>query len=292
MLYSMTGFGKGEAAFADGRSMQIEISSVNRKQFEVRFIMPQELAALESSGRKFVASLVSRGAIQVRVNIANASGSYGYAIDRAMLDMLIQEAAAARKRNGIGTPVEVEALFALPGVMTGTPLDGDSAETAEVFERALKAAGENYQSMRRTEGEILRLDLEKRVKSLEIMHGELYMMTSVQPDLVKQRLLSRFANEKFPIEADDPTLLREILFYIDRGDVTEELTRLSSHFEQFRKFLDAGVPVGRSLDFLMQELFREITTLGNKAFAGGVSRKVVAFKAEAEKLREQIQNIE
>ena len=188
MLYSMTGFGKGEAAFADGRSMQIEISSVNRKQFEARFIMPQELAALESSGRKFVASLVSRGAIQVRVNIANASGSSGYAIDRAMLDMLIQEAAAARKRNGIGTPVEVEALFALPGVITGTPLDGDSAETAEVFERALKAAGENYQSMRRTEGEILRLDLEKRVKSLEIMHGELYMMTSVQPDLVKQRL--------------------------------------------------------------------------------------------------------
>ena len=292
MLYSMTGFGKGEAAFADGRSMQIEISSVNRKQFEVRFIMPQELAALENSGRKFIASLVSRGAIQVRVNIANSSGSSGCAVDRAMLDMLIREAAAARKRNGINTPVDVEALFALPGVITGNPLDGDSAETAEVFERALKAAGENYQSMRRTEGEILRLDLEKRVKSLEIMHGELYMMTSVQPDLVKQRLLSRFANEKFPIEPDDPTLLREVLFYIDRGDVTEELTRLSSHFEQFRKFLDAGVPVGRSLDFLMQELFREITTLGNKAFAGGVSRKVVAFKAEAEKLREQIQNIE
>lgn len=292
MLYSMTGFGKGEASFADGRSMQIEISSVNRKQFEVRFIMPQELAALENSGRKFIASLVSRGAIQVRVNIANSSGSSGCSVDRTMLDMLIREAAAARTRNGIDTPVNVEALFALPGVITGNPLDGDSAETAEVFERALKAAGENYQSMRRTEGEILRLDLEKRIKSLEIMHGELYMMTSVQPDLVKQRLLSRFANEKFPIEADDPTLLREILFYIDRGDVTEELTRLSSHFEQFRKFLDAGVPVGRSLDFLMQELFREITTLGNKAFAGGVSRKVVAFKAEAEKLREQIQNIE
>ena len=135
-------------------------------------------------------------------------------------------------------------------------------------------------------------DLEKRLKSLEMMHGELYMMTSMQPDLVKQRLLNRFANEKFPIEADDPTLLREVLFYIDRGDVTEELTRLSSHFEQFRKFLDSDVPVGRSLDFLMQELFREITTLGNKAFAGGVSRKVVAFKAEAEKIREQIQNVE
>ena len=292
MLYSMTGFGKGEAAFSDGRSMQIEISSVNRKQFEARFIMPQELAALENAGRKYVASLVSRGAIQVRVNIANASGKTGCSVDRAMLDMLVAEAAEARRRAGLDGAVNVEALLALPGVITGSALDGSSEETAAVFDRALKAAGNNYQNMRRTEGEILRLDLENRLKSLEMMHGELYMMTSVQPDLVKQRLLSRFANEKFPIEPDDPTLLREILFYIDRGDVTEELTRLSSHFEQFRKFLEADVPVGRSLDFLMQELFREITTLGNKAFAGGVSRKVVAFKAEAEKLREQIQNIE
>jgi uncharacterized protein (TIGR00255 family) len=272
--------------------MQIEISSVNRKQFEARFIMPQELAALENSGRKYVASLVSRGAVQVRVNVGSASGSSGVTVDRNTLDMLISEAAAARKRNGMSGEVDVEALFALPGVIAGSAIDGSSEETAEVFERALKAAGENYQAMRRTEGENLKLDLEKRLKSLEMMHGELYMMTSMQPDLVKQRLLNRFANEKFPIEADDPTLLREVLFYIDRGDVTEELTRLSSHFEQFRKFLDSDVPVGRSLDFLMQELFREITTLGNKAFAGGVSRKVVAFKAEAEKIREQIQNVE
>jgi uncharacterized protein (TIGR00255 family) len=254
--------------------------------------MPQELAALENSGRKFVASLVSRGAIQVRVNIGSSSGSAGVAIDRNMLDMLISEAAAARKRNGISGEVNVEALLSLPGVITGTALDGSSEETAEVFERALKAAGENYQSMRRTEGENLKLDLEKRLKSLEMMHGELYMMTSMQPDLVKQRLLNRFANEKFPIDADDPTLLREVLFYIDRGDVTEELTRLSSHFEQFRKFLEADVPVGRSLDFLMQELFREITTLGNKAAVAGASPLVVAFKAEMEKIREQIQNIE
>ena len=292
MLYSMTGFGKGEALFSDGRSMQIEISSVNRKQFEARFIMPQELAALENSGRKYVASLVSRGAVQVRVNVGSPSGSSGVTVDRNMLDMLISEATAARKRNGMSGEVDVEALFVLPGVIAGAAIDGSSEETAEVFERALKAAGENYQAMRRTEGENLKLDLENRLKSLEMMHGELYMMTSMQPDLVKQRLLNRFANEKFPIEADDPTLLREVLFYIDRGDVTEELTRLSSHFEQFRKFLDSDVPVGRSLDFLMQELFREITTLGNKAFAGGVSRKVVAFKAEAEKIREQIQNVE
>lgn len=292
MLYSMTGFGKGEAAFADGRTMQVEISSVNRKQLEVRFIMPQELAPLENSARKIVAGLVSRGAVQVRVSIGNSGKGNLSGIDRNMLDMLISEAMQARKRAGLSEAVNVEQLIAIPGVMQSSPVDGSSAEVAELFEKALTAAGENYQKMRRSEGANLREDLEKRIKSLEMLHSELFMMVSVQPDLVKQKLLSRFAAEKFPIEADDPALLKEVLFYIDRGDVTEELTRLTSHFEQFRKFLDADVPVGRSLDFLMQELFREITTLGNKAFASGVSRKVVAFKAEAEKIREQVQNIE
>ena len=293
MLYSMTGFGKGKAAFSDGRTMQIEISSVNRKQLEVRFLMPQELAVLENEGRKFVGTLVSRGAIQVRVTISNAFGSGVASVDRALLDNLINECRSARERANLDTSVNVEALLALPGVLqNAVPLDTDSGELAEVFTAALHQAGENYQAMRRVEGANLKHDLENRLKSLEMMHGELYMMTSMQPDLVKQRLLSRFAAEKFPLEPDDPSLMREVLFYIDRGDVTEELTRLSSHFEQFRNFLEADVPVGRSLDFLMQELFREITTLGNKAFAGGVSRKVVAFKAEAEKIREQIQNIE
>ena len=293
MLYSMTGFGKGKAAFSDGRTMQIEISSVNRKQLEVRFLMPQELAALENDGRKFVGTLVSRGAVQVRVTISSAFGSGVASVDRALLDNLINECRSARERANLDTTVNVEALLALPGVLqNAVPLDSDSSELAEVFTAALHQAGENYQAMRRIEGANLKHDLENRLKSLEMMHGELYMMTSMQPDLVKQRLLSRFAAEKFPLEPDDPSLMREVLFYIDRGDVTEELTRLSSHFEQFRNFLEADVPVGRSLDFLMQELFREITTLGNKAFAGGVSRKVVAFKAEAEKIREQIQNIE
>ena len=288
----MTGFGKGKPVFSDGRTMQIEISSVNRKQLEIRFLMPQELAALENDGRKYIATLVSRGAIQVRVTVCNAFGSSSAGVDRAVLDNLIKECLAARERANLSKDVNVEALLALPGVLQNAPLDTDSDELAQVFNAALRQAGENYQNMRRIEGANLKHDLEKRLKSLEMMHGELYMMTSMQPDLVKQRLLSRFAAEKFPLEPDDPSLMREVLFYIDRGDVTEELTRLTSHFEQFRNFLEADVPVGRSLDFLMQELFREITTLGNKAFAGGVSRKVVAFKAEAEKIREQIQNIE
>ena len=116
MLYSMTGFGKGEAAFADGRTIQVEISSVNRKQLEVRFIMPQELAPLENSARKIVAGLVSRGAVQVRVSIGNSGKGNLSVIDRNMLDMLISEAVQARKRAGLSGAVNVEQLIAIPGV--------------------------------------------------------------------------------------------------------------------------------------------------------------------------------
>ena len=127
---------------------------------------------------------------------------------------------------------------------------------------------------------------------LENMHSTLAALVAAQPEAAKKRLLAKFEAEKLPIAVDDAQLLKEVLFYIDKGDVTEELTRLSSHFEQFRNFLAAAVPVGRSLDFLAQEMFREITTLGNKAFIPGVSPVVVEFKSEMEKIREQIQNLE
>ena len=110
--------------------------------------------------------------------------------------------------------------------------------------------------------------------------------------MTKRRLLEKLSAENLPVAADDDRLLKEVLFYADKSDVTEEITRLHSHFAQFRGFLENPGPVGRSLDFLMQELFREITTLGNKAGIPGVSPLVVAFKSELEKLREQVQNVE
>ena len=131
-----------------------------------------------------------------------------------------------------------------------------------------------------------------RLEKFEAWHGELAGLTAAYPEIARERIMSRLANEKLPVSADDPGLMREVLFYVDKGDVTEELTRLSCHFKQFRVFLESAEPVGRNMDFLAQEIFREITTLGNKAAVAGASPLVVAFKAEMEKIREQIQNIE
>ena len=290
----MTGFGRGEACTPDGSKIVLQISSVNRKQLEMRFSMPQELAVLELAGRKIVSTAVSRGSLQIKVTYQPVSlpGSQ-VEINTVLLDKLIKESCAARVRANLPPEVAVETLFALPGVVSIPRDNGEIApELSTAFETALNTALNDFNRMRSIEGENLRQDLLSRLVKLEAWHGELSEMLSAYPEIAKERILNRIAGEKLPVSPDDPALMKEVLFYVDKGDVTEELTRLTSHFQQFRAFLDSNETVGRNMDFLAQEIFREITTLGNKAALSGASALVVAFKAEMEKIREQIQNIE
>ena len=146
--------------------------------------------------------------------------------------------------------------------------------------------------MRETEGQSLQQDLRRRGEVLRELLTKLEPECAKLPDIAKKRLLSKLTDAAIPVKADDEMLIRELLFYADKSDVAEEITRLKSHFLQLDGFLDAVQPSGRSLDFLAQEFFREITTLGNKAASPTVSPLVVAFKSELEKMREQIQNVE
>ena len=149
-----------------------------------------------------------------------------------------------------------------------------------------------HHEVNKGKGAALKNDLESRERLLESLLAEIEPLAAEMNAGIKARLLARLEEEKIPVPGDDERLLKEVLFYADKADVTEEITRLHSHFGQFRRFLAESKPVGRSLDFLMQEMFREITTLGNKAGVPAVSPLVVAFKSELEKLREQIQNVE
>ena len=293
MLLSMTGFGRGEACCSDGSKITIAIASVNRKQLEMRFSLPAELSALEIAGRKLVSQAVSRGSLQIRCTVCDAAAQAGnFEVNTALLDKLIKESRAARVRANMSAEVAVETLIAVPGVLSNRKESAETPELQQAFENALLAALDDFNNMRRVEGKALADDLLQRIEKLEAWHGELSQMTAAYPELAKDRIMNRLANSNLPVSADDPALLREVLFYVDKGDVTEELTRLSSHFTQFRSFLASETPSGRNMDFLAQEIFREITTLGNKAAVGGASPVVVAFKAEMEKIREQIQNIE
>ena len=292
-MFSMTGFGRGEAVFGDDCRLTAEVSSVNRKQLEIRMIAPAELAGQEPSVRKIVGQYFNRGAVQIRLAVRSCGAEGGApAIDEAMLDELIDGALDARRRAGLPEDVSVETLMAIPGVVSSEETDTDAPGFAAAIENAVTDACKACRRMRETEGASLQSDLRRRGEVLRGLLARLEPECAKLPDIAKKRLLAKLADASIPVKPDDEMLIRELLFYADKSDVAEEITRLKSHFAQLDGFLADERPAGRSLDFLAQEFFREITTLGNKAASPAVSPLVVAFKSELEKMREQIQNVE
>ena len=294
-MLSMTGFGKAETLLENHTQLGIEISSVNRKQLELRLNLPSELAAFEALFRKRIGEEISRGSITIRAVQKKAdrqSGAGSVQIDKVLLGSLVKNCAEVRREHGLSGDVDVEKLLSIPGVINfeATELSAESLERS--IRETLDRACASFQAMRAAEGEALKRDLEARLGKLEALLSRIEPEVADYPKLVKEKLLARLREEKIPVPANDELLLKEVLFYADKADVTEEITRLKSHFQQFKKFFASTAPSGRSMDFLIQESFREITTLGNKTGSSGMSPLIVEFKSELEKMREQIQNVE
>ena len=293
-MFSMTGFGRGEAVFNTDCRLIAEVGSVNRKQLEIRIVAPPELAAQEPDIRRIVSAHFNRGSVQVRLSIRRGAegNDASFSIDEAMLDELIDGALDARRRAGLPENVSVETLMTLPGVVCSGETDVDDPGFEEALAGAVTAACAACRRMREAEGCSLQQDLRHRGDVLRDLLARLEPECAKLPEIAKKRLLGKLADAALPVKPDDEMLIRELLFYADKSDVAEEITRLKSHFSQLDGFLADERPTGRSLDFLAQEFFREITTLGNKAASPSVSPLVVAFKSELEKMREQIQNVE
>ena len=288
-LKSMTGFGAGNCE-VNGHAVYAEISTVNRKQLEIRFSLPRDLTALESDLRKLVQTSLSRGQVAVRISQSSAAGAAA-GINRERVAALISAARELGKEFNVNGELTMAQVLTMPGVFDDScgelPEDVKSAAV-----QALTKALEQLNNMRSAEGTALKAELEGRLQLLENMHQTLLPFTTEIEAQLKQRLLDKLAASDLPVDVQDERFLKELLYYADKSDVTEELTRLSSHFVQFRNFLNGAPGGGRSMDFLVQEMFREITTLGNKAGSGAVAEVVVKFKSELEKIREQIQNVE
>ena len=289
-LFSMTGFGSGNARYDQG-TLTAEITSVNRRQLEIRFNLPRELTAMEPELRKLVQERLSRGMVSVRI-FRSGSAAESVTVNHERLDALTREALVLRERFQLDGGISPAALLMLPGVLE----DPGSAAASESLKRAateaLSLALNGLDAMREREGEALRAELAGRLALLRETATALRGETAGVEEALRKRLTEKIAQLGLGVDVHDERFLKEVLFYADKADVTEELTRLESHFVQFDGFL-AGVPGGgRSMDFLIQEMFREITTLGNKAGSGCAAPLVVRFKSELEKLREQVQNVE
>ncbi len=287
-MRSMTGFGRGESS--DG-VFAVEISGVNRKQLEMRFSLPGQLQCAETALRSRISAKVSRGSIMVRVSLNVNRCAGGGVLDMPRMEMIVADARRAAEKLGISPEIRMGELLMLPGVVSGDcsmEFSGCPDGLSEAFDQAFAA----FDAMRLAEGGNLAADLAGRLGELSEMTVSLRSYSADLTVKVRDRLMSVLRDSGIKADFNDERVLKEVVLFADRADVTEELTRLDSHFVQFREFLHSATPVGRSLDFLIQEMFREITTFGNKASGTGASRVVVEYKTALEKMREQIQNIE
>lgn len=292
MMNSMTGFGRAEGV-DHGMALRFEISSVNRKQFDAKFSLPKELAIHEGILRAHLAKRLARGSIMVRAELNYLDDAPPASrIDHAFLDTVIREARAAAAQNGLDPKLDISQILAVPGVVV--PVSAIASNPAfesfmlGVFDEALT----RHIEMRRTEGAALERDILGRIDEFEKIVAKIRTLTPGLPEQQAARMRERLKDAGFNAEADDERMLRELVIFADRLDVTEELTRLDAHFRHFRSIAAGKEPPGRPLDFLMQEMFREINTLGNKAGTADISPLVVEMKTGLEKVREQIQNIE
>ena len=294
-MRSMTGFGRGEALSADGKILfRTEISSVNRKQFELKTLLPKEMLSAENELRRLIGTRISRGTLTLRVEtVFQDSIGPRLKIDRAALLSLLGQLKNLYAEAGIGAEPAIEPLLQLPGIMETDAADLSDPQLLETLKQSCMAAIDQLIAMRESEGANLRLEFEKRLEYLTETVDRIEPLAAALPRMQYERLLRRLQESGLAVDLNDERVLRELVIFSDRADVTEEITRLRSHFVHFRKFLEeTAEPVGRNLDFLMQEIFREINTLGNKAPTPEISPLIVRLKTEVEKIREQVQNIE
>ena len=295
-MRSMTGFGKAYAASTElGIAFSVEISSVNRKQLEIRASLPHELSALELLLRQLIKEKITRGTVSARITMTldEKQSLSTVKINHILLERLTKECCELQKQSGSQASWSIAELMNLPGVVETVSPDMENAEIKTIFTQAVETAVDNLVAMREAEGQELCKDLKERCEKLTALTDDLEPLVKKVPEVLKQRLFERLEKEDFSVDINDERMLKELIFYVDRSDVSEELTRLRSHFTQLEQFLNKnGKAVGRSMDFLLQEIFREVTTFGNKAAGCEVTPIIVEFKTELEKIREQIQNIE
>lgn len=288
----MTGFGRGEAR-GEGVTWNVECGSVNRKQLEVAVNLPRELAELENAVRTEVATAVSRGRINVAVRREAASAQAdAVRIDHALAAHYFHAMHTLALKLDIPPEISLTDITRMPGVVTQAQTEIATEDAWPPVQEALTAALKQLNAMRAAEGVSLRADIESRLRLIESLLESIRVKAATVPEHQRKLLRQRLEDAGLPLPLDDERLIKEIALFADRTDISEELTRAASHVKQFRAYLDADAPAGRSLDFLLQEFFREFNTMGSKCNNAEIAHHVVTAKTELEKIREQVQNAE
>lgn len=293
MLISMTGHGaatQSDSCF----EFSIELRSVNHRHFKANYRLPEFLNHSEVAIEKLLKKKIRRGSVQVHVRCVRIDQSSEHVIDTEKIEALVTQLQTAGLLESTSAP-PLASLLQLPGILTA-----DRPERSETLDQLLLAtmnsAVDSLELMRNAEGQESQATLMDLLSQLQ---EQLAQIESLSPDVVtsyQEKLIQRIdrltALKNISIDSESPELIREVAIFADKCDITEEITRLKSHFGQFRSECDANPGSGRKLDFLVQEMFREANTIGSKANNETIAHRVVEMKAIIERIREIIQNVE
>lgn len=293
MLKSMTGFGRGRV-LRDGREITIELRSVNHKFLDLNFRMPRTLSFLEDVLRSEISKRLSRGHLDITVTYNNTrDDAKTVEIDMGVIDQYINACNKLVEKYDIRNDAGAINLLRLPEAVTVKENDDDNDALCEITREAANEALDTLISMREREGEHLKADINTKLDTLSSIRDDLEKRADGAMQEHKAKLEERIA-QLMPqgVEVDAQRLATEIAILADKASVDEELVRIRTHIANMRNMLDADEPIGRKLDFLVQEMNREFNTTGSKSTDVDIAQLVIAGKAEIEKMREQIQNIE
>ncbi|MBR3504207.1 MAG: YicC family protein [Clostridia bacterium] len=291
-MYSMTGYGRA-AVERDGRALTIELKSVNHRFLDISFRMPRSFGFMEDAMRRQIGAALSRGHVDVFATYRNMrDDSKLVQVDEALLKAYMAAFDRIGETTGLRDDRTLSVAARLPDVMAVAEAEEDQEALRALVEEALAEALGQMRRMRAQEGEALRADIDERVNRLEKMTEaieERYPQTVLE---YRQKLDARVRELLSGAAVDEQRLLQEVALMADRSAIAEETVRLHSHFQQIRGFLTQAEPAGRKLDFIVQELNREVNTISSKSQDVPITNLVVEAKAEIEKIREQVQNVE
>lgn len=292
MIKSMTGYGKGQLAGSDAH-YSIEIKTVNHRYADVTVKVPRALMFVERDLKKWASERLTRGKIDVFVSREST--------EQAIVSPVVNDALATEyvslfrkmsEQHQLSNDIPLSLLVSQKDVVTLRETDMDESQVRQNLQQALALAIDAVEKMRMQEGEALQQDIQERLNLMETLLGVIETRAPGVVEEWQQKLQSRLERLQGDVDVDPQRVAQELAIFADRCDICEEVVRFKSHLVQFRQLLCSDEAVGRQMDFLIQELNRETNTMGSKSNDAELTKNVVAIKAELEKIREQIQNIE
>ena len=292
MIKSMTGYGRCREVVG-GRDILVEVKSVNSRYIDANIKTGRLYNALEEKLKSLASTYISRGKIDIYLTIENIDGDkVNLSVNREYLESYVHLLRQIQAEYGLGGDVTVQTIANKPDIFSQTKADEDMDEVWSAVEGVARKAFDIFMSMRKAEGERMAADVLGHLEHLEAIRRELVTKAPQVVAESNERMMNRIRELLAGAQVDESRLLTECAVFADKADISEELARLDSHFAQFRSMLREDVPVGRKLDFLVQEINRECNTIGSKSSDTEFAKLVIEAKSTVEKIREQIQNIE